>query len=130
MKISYLIICINLIHSPNIISLTYEDSDSTRRVQLRRGKELQEGYQSYTEKYAGKNLYEEKRSLFPLRGETVVGTELNPKVPRVIYAGINFVNKDTGWASGDLVALIKTIDGGKSWNKDLFLIQLWVVSSL
>ncbi|MCE7855279.1 MAG: hypothetical protein DYG97_01840 [Ignavibacteria bacterium CHB3] len=72
--------------------------------QFRRGIELQEGYQSYEQKYLGKNLIEEKRRLFPLQS-TGVWTELNPKVPRVDYLGINFVNKDlptgqagTGWA--------------------------------
>ena len=83
-------------------------------TQYRRGIELQEGYQSYEQKYFGKNLNEEKRRLFPLQG-TGVWTELNPKVPRVDYLGIQFVNKDTGWAVGDLGTLIKSTDGGQSW---------------
>ncbi|MCL4278086.1 MAG: T9SS type A sorting domain-containing protein [Ignavibacteriaceae bacterium] len=90
-------------------------------VQYRRGIELSENYQSYGQKYLGKNLDEEKRKLFPLVS-TGVWTELNPKVPRVDYLGINFVNKDlptgqagTGWAVGDLGALIKSTDGGTSW---------------
>jgi photosystem II stability/assembly factor-like uncharacterized protein len=90
------------------------DSTTEKPVQYRRGIELQEGYQSYEEKYAGKNLVEEKRRLFPLQA-TGVWTELNPKVPRVDYLGIQFVNKDTGWAVGDLGALIKSTDGGTSW---------------
>jgi len=44
-----------------------------------------------------------------------VWTELNPKVPRVDYLGIQFVNKDTGWAVGDLGTLIKSTDAGSSW---------------
>ena len=36
-------------------------------------------------------------------------------MPRVDYLGIQFVNKDTGWAVGDLGTLIKSIDGGTSW---------------
>jgi len=97
-------------------TLNYTITDTTveKPVQYRRGIELQEGYQSYEEKYFGKNLNEEKRRLFPLNG-TGVWTELNPKVPRVDYLGIQFVNKDTGWAVGDLGALIKSTDGGSSW---------------
>jgi len=89
-------------------------TDSTKPVQYRRGVELQHGYQSYEEKYAGKNLNDEKRRLFPLRS-TGVWTELNPKVPRVDYLGVHFVNKDTGWACGNLGAIIKTTNGGSSW---------------
>ncbi|MCE7855648.1 MAG: T9SS C-terminal target domain-containing protein [Ignavibacteria bacterium CHB3] len=46
---------------------------------------------------------------------TGVWTELNPKVPRVTYLGLHFVNKDTGWACGQSGAVIKTMDGGSSW---------------
>jgi photosystem II stability/assembly factor-like uncharacterized protein len=88
--------------------------DTTKPVQYRRGIELQPSYQSYDEKYFGKNLSEEKRSKFPLES-TGIWTELNPKVPRVDYIGIHFVNKDTGWACGDLGAIIKTTNGGSSW---------------
>jgi len=91
-------------------------------VQYRRGIELSENYQSYDEKYLGKNLSEEKRRLFPLES-TGIWTELNPKVPRVDYLGIQFVNKDlptgqagTGWAVGDLGTLIKSTDGGSRWS--------------
>ncbi len=91
------------------------DSTDEKPVQYRRGIELQEGYQSYEEKYLGINLEEEKRRLFPLQS-TGIWTELNPKVPRVTYVGVHFVNKDTGWAVGDLGALIKTTDGGENWS--------------
>lgn len=101
-----------------ILPLTYQNifsqQDSTKPTQYRRGAELQPGYQSYEQKYFDKNLNEEKRSHFPLES-TGVWTELNPKVPRVDYLGVHFVNKDTGWACGDLGALIKTTDGGNSW---------------
>ena len=90
------------------------DTTKEKPIQYRRGIELQDGLQSYEEKYAGKNLIEEKRRLFPLES-TGVWTELNPKVPRVDYLGIQFVNKDKGWAVGDLGALIKSTDGGTSW---------------
>lgn len=46
---------------------------------------------------------------------TGVWTELNPKVPRVTYIGLHFVNKDTGWACGQSGAVIKTLDGGSNW---------------
>lgn len=46
---------------------------------------------------------------------TGVWTELNPKVPRVTYIGLHFVNKDTGWACGQSGAVIKTTNGGSSW---------------
>jgi len=83
-------------------------------TQYRRGIELQPGYQSFEQKYADKNLIEEKRNHFPLES-TGIWTELNPKVPRVDYIGVHFVNKDTGWACGDLGALIKTTNGGQDW---------------
>ncbi len=82
------------------------DTTKEKPVQYRRGIVLNENYQSYEEKYSGKNVVEEKRRLFPLEG-TGIWTELNPKVPRVDYLGIQFVNRDTGWAVGDLGALIK-----------------------
>lgn len=44
-----------------------------------------------------------------------VWTELHPKVPRVNYWGVYFMNKDTGLATGELGTIIKTTDGGNSW---------------
>jgi photosystem II stability/assembly factor-like uncharacterized protein len=109
---------INLTSQPLYNQITDSTKDLTRLqekpIQYRRGIGVQEGYQSYDEKYFGKNLSEEKRSLFPLQS-TGIWTELNPKVPRVDYFGIQFVNKDTGWACGDLGALIKTTNGGADW---------------
>ncbi len=99
---------------PESLNSTRTDTTAEKPVQYRRGIEFQPGYQSYEEKYSGKNLIEEKRRLFPLQS-TGVWIELNPKVPRVDYLGIQFVNKDTGWAVGDLGALIKSADGGTSW---------------
>ena len=101
-------------------SLDNRESDSTKHTQYKRGIELQDGnvrrnIQTYEEKYIGKKLAEEKKRLFPLKCTSAVWTELNPKVPRVDYLGINFVNPDTGWAVGDLGTLIKTTDGGDSW---------------
>ena len=64
------------------------------------------------------NIPDYNPRLMPLNRQTSstgVWTELNPKVPRVTYFGVHFVNKDTGWACGDLGAVIKTIDGGSSW---------------
>ncbi|HEY6905992.1 MAG TPA: hypothetical protein VI230_00905, partial [Ignavibacteriaceae bacterium] len=65
-----------------VISAQYSDTTHTKPVQYRRGITLQEGYQTYNEKYSGKNLIDEKRRLFPLES-TGIWTELNPKVPRV-----------------------------------------------
>jgi len=90
------------------------NTDTTKPVQYRRTIEQTENQQSYEQKYFGKDLNEVKRSLFPLESSGV-WTELNPKVPRVDYIGVHFVNKDTGWACGDLGALIKTTNGGISW---------------
>jgi len=56
-----------------------------------------------------------KNHLNKVTTETGVWTELNPKVPRVTYIGLHFVNKDTGWACGQSGAVIKTMDGGSSW---------------
>ncbi|NWG28106.1 MAG: T9SS type A sorting domain-containing protein [Ignavibacteriaceae bacterium] len=96
------------------IASQVQDTTAEKSVQYRRGIELQEGYQSYEEKYAGKNLQEEKRRLFPLQS-TGVWTELSPGVPRVTYIGVNFVNSDTGWVVGDLGAIIKTTNAGDDW---------------
>ncbi|MDH3269385.1 MAG: YCF48-related protein, partial [Ignavibacteria bacterium] len=98
-------------------SLNYTTIDTTaeKPTQYRRGIELQPSYQSYDEKYAGKNLDEEKRRLFPLQSGTGVWTELHPNVPRVNYWGVYFRNKDTGLATGELGAIIKTTDSGNSW---------------
>jgi photosystem II stability/assembly factor-like uncharacterized protein len=72
------------------------------------------------EKYA-----QPKEQVFPLGygtahpGEVNTGTgiwtELNPKVPRVTYVGLHFMNKDTGWACGGSGAIIKTTNGGTDW---------------
>ena len=64
------------------------------------------------------NIPEYNPALMPLDRQTSstgVWTELNPKVPRVDYLGIHFVNKDTGWACGANGAVIKTINGGEDW---------------
>ena len=66
-----------------------------------------------------KNLPDLNKNLMPLKKVstgTGTWTELNPKVPRVDYIGVHFVNKDTGWAVGATGAIIKTVDGGKNWN--------------
>ncbi len=92
-----------------------QDTTTEKPVQYRRGIELQEGYQSYDEKYSGKNLsLWEKRSLFPLES-TEIWTELNPKVPRVDYIGIHFFNPDTGWAVGASGSIIVSTNSGISW---------------
>ncbi len=110
-----------LILLSTVSSAQYSDTSGTKPIQYRRGIPLQEGYQSYSEKYAGKNLIEEKRRLFPVES-TGVWTELNPKVPRVDYLGIHFVNPDTGlpagqvgWAVGNLGTIIKSTNGGIDW---------------
>ena len=99
----------------NSLVIPQQDSTKEKPTQYRRGIELNKNQQSYEEKYADKNLNEEKRSLFPLVDGTGVWTELNPKVPRVTYLGIHFFNPDTGWFVGDLGAVIKTINGGEDW---------------
>ncbi len=103
-----------IFHSVSNSQIIPPGSSGTRLTQYRRGIQLLQNYQSYEQKYQGKNLNEEKRRLFPLQS-TGVWTELNPKVPRVDYIGIHFVNKDTGWVVGDLGAIIKTTNGGEDW---------------
>jgi len=44
-----------------------------------------------------------------------VWTELHPKVPRVNYWAIHFVNNDTGVAVGENGAIIRTTNGGGKW---------------
>ena len=91
------------------------DFTKEKPTQYRRGIELQEGYQTYDEYYSGKNLNEEKRSLFPLIDGSSVWTELHPKVPRVDYWGVYFMDEDSGLAVGELGAIIKTTNGGDTW---------------
>ncbi len=106
--------------STNSFLFSQSNTDTIKiPVQYRRGTEIPPGYMSYEQKYQGKDLRDEKRRLYPLNQVTTgtgIWTELNPKVPRVDYLGINFVNTDTGWACGDLGTIIKTTDGGQSWN--------------
>src|SRR5574338_38272 len=111
-----IIIIITLLSSHLILAQS-DSSQLSEPTQFRRGTELQAGYQTYLQKYFSKNLNDEKRKLFPLQS-TGVWTELNPRVPRVDYLGIHFVNVDTGWAVGDLGALIKTTDGGLNWTTE------------
>lgn len=47
---------------------------------------------------------------------TGIWTELSPKVPRVDYLGIHFVNPDTGWAVGAEGAIIYSVNGGDNWS--------------
>jgi photosystem II stability/assembly factor-like uncharacterized protein len=64
------------------------------------------------------NIPEYDPALMPLdrqANSTGVWTEVNPKVPRVDYLGIHFVNKDTGWAVGAQGAIIYSTDGGEKW---------------
>ncbi len=60
------------------------------------------------------NYKKPKEEVFPLNyfRSTGVWTELNPKIPRVSYVGLHFVNKDTGWVCGGSGAIIKTTNGG------------------
>ena len=68
-----------------------------------------------------KNIPEYDPSLMPLNygfpngRSTGVWTELNPKVPRVDYWGVYFINTDTGFACGVNGAIIKTTNSGDSW---------------
>ncbi len=64
------------------------------------------------------NIPEYNSALMPLdrqTNSTGVWTEVNPKVPRVDYLGIHFVNKDTGWAVGAQGAIIYSTNGGEKW---------------
>jgi len=65
-----------------------------------------------------KNIPEYDPSLMPLNyngRSTGVWTELNPKVPRVDYRAVYFINTDTGFACGVNGAIIKTTNSGDSW---------------
>ncbi len=107
----------NISASNSLIKKNIND-DNEKPVQYRRGIPLQDGYQSYDEYYQNKNILEEKKKLFPLES-TGVWTELNPKVPRVSYLCVDFVGVDTGWAVGELGAIIYTTNGGNKWNTAL-----------
>lgn len=65
------------------------------------------------------NIPEYNKTLMPLQKVSAgsgTWTELNPKVPRVDYIGVFFINKDTGWACGANGTVIKTINGGEGWS--------------
>ena len=65
------------------------------------------------------NIPKYSKEYFPLQKAVTtsgVWTELNPKVPRVDYLGIDFINPDTGWAVGAQGAIIYSTDGGNKWN--------------
>ena len=54
------------------------------------------------------------KSLQKINSGSGTWTELNPKVPRVDYVGVNFIDIYTGWACGANGALIKTaVKNGK-----------------
>ncbi len=59
-------------------------------------------------------------NLDPLNKQTTgtkdVWTELHPKVPRVNYWGVYFMNPDTGLAVGEQGTIIKTKNGGSTWH--------------
>lgn len=60
-----------------------------------------------------------KDGLFPLHKvnlETAVWTEVNPKVPRVDYLGIHFIDENYGWAVGAGGAIIYSTNGGVNWD--------------
>lgn len=107
-------VSLQLLLNPFILSQTLPYTTDEQPIQYRRGIALQEGYISYDEYYSGKDMLEEKRRLFPIES-TGVWTELNPKVPRVDYIGVDFINPDTGWAVGLWGAVIKTTNAGQSW---------------
>uniref|UniRef100_A0A7V2ZHI1 T9SS type A sorting domain-containing protein n=1 Tax=Ignavibacterium album TaxID=591197 RepID=A0A7V2ZHI1_9BACT len=105
---------LNYLSQCDFIIAQQEDTAKSKPVQYRRGIALQEGYISYDEYYSGKDMLEEKRRLFPIES-TGVWTELHPRIPRVTYFGVHFVNTDIGWAVGNLGAAIKTTNGGNDW---------------
>ncbi len=64
------------------------------------------------------NIPEYDSRLMPLdynNKTTGVWTELNPRIPRVDYTGVDFIDSLTGWSVGSNGAIIKTTDGGKNW---------------
>jgi len=116
MKTTFIIVLLlNCLSLCDFIIAQQEDTTKTKPVQIRRGIPLQQGYRSYDDYYySGKDMFEEKRSHFPLSG-TGIWTELNPQVPRVDYRAVHFVNKDTGVTVGKNGAIIRTTNGGGKW---------------
>jgi photosystem II stability/assembly factor-like uncharacterized protein len=115
---SALLLALLLFTSVNIAQeINYSIEEVHQRFDYRR---LDQNNLPPIEKYS-----QPKEQVFPLgygtdhlnkvTSGTGVWTELNPKVPRVTYIGLHFVNKDTGWACGQSGAVIKTMDGGSSW---------------
>jgi photosystem II stability/assembly factor-like uncharacterized protein len=113
-RVTFLII--NLILFSFYCYAQQDNADSSKRINIRR---------TETNQPAILSPQPPKEQVFPLGygtnhlGKVTTGTgvwtELNPKVPRVDYLGIHFVNKDTGWACGGSGAVIKTTDGGDDW---------------
>lgn len=101
-KLSFWVI--NLIINYAVFSFPKSLPDSTEFLRYKRNDAI----------FLENHTINDKAKYFPLQS-TGIWTELNPRIPRVDYLGVHFVNKDTGWACGDLGAIIKTTDGGQSW---------------
>lgn len=117
MKIIIIFSFVLIFFISNFIYLYPQSVTDTSHIptQYRRGTEIPQGYQSYEQKYLGKDIQEEKRRIYPLdrvTSGTGIWTELNPKVPRVDYLGIHFVNIDTGWACSKNNSFVKIAASG------------------
>ena len=105
------------IYSSSFAQETDHKNDTEQRINYRR---------TETNQLLTTDYNKPKEEVFPLgwntstfgKGTTGTGvwTELNPKVPRVSYYGLDFINPDTGWACGSSGAIIKTTNGGNDWS--------------
>jgi hypothetical protein len=82
-------------------ALTFAQNNNYRRIEQ----------QTVVENLSNENIFPINR----VSANSGVWTELNPKLPRTNYWGVYFVNNDTGIATGEKGAIIKTTDGGISW---------------
>ena len=114
MKYLYFLCLILILHTGNI---TAQQVDTTREFIRRTDLNSQPPTTYYQQpKEQVFPLGWNKGTLGKVTSGTGVWTELNPKVPRVSYFGIDFINPDTGWACGQSGAVIKTTNGGDDWS--------------
>ena len=70
-----IVVLINLFAAGELFTFAQTPDTSSQKIpiQYRRGIELQNGWQTYEQKYAGKDLNEEKRRFFRLRKQQEYG---------------------------------------------------------
>lgn len=110
-----IVICSKTSSAQNYIQNNNFFSDSSKITQYLGEADFKLNHINYEEMYKANYISEEKKYGYTINDLSEVWTELHPKVPRVNYWGVHFVNNDTGVAVGERGAVIRTTDGGGKW---------------